>query len=869
MLDVCAVAYVLLGREPARTLDLYGQDLGLPPKAARRWVAALVGLHDIGKATPVFQSDWRPGMEVDIAAGFVFGASYPNVKHGLLSQKILIEVLVGIGFDAVVANVVADALGAHHGYRFDAAQLRRVIKSDLGEGLWTTARLELVSTYFAAIGLCLTEYPSVTTFFGQAHVRLAGLTTFSDWIGSTEDHFPTDRLVADPAQYYRDSLRRAEAALDGIGWNRRAPLTPANPSFEQLFPTLEPNALQRAMIEVVKEIVSPSLIIVEAPMGRGKTEAAFYAHAVLQSRLGHRGMYVALPSQATGNAMFERTRAFLASADRKEAPDLQLLHGASLLNDSYAKIQVSGVNGVTNTSENVWARSWFTSNKRGMLSEYGVGTVDQALLGIMNIKHQPLRLWGLGNRTVVIDEVHAYGLYTTKLIELLVEWLGAMDSTVILLSATLTAAQRRRLVQRYGGLGEPDAVPYPRISTVTRGVVQVRGFAAGVAQKVNLKNAPLAISELTPLVQGLVEQGGCVAAILNTVQRAQDLYEAMGPGEVIDGGKRLSDGSEVYLFHARYPADERQAREAGVLRRFGIHGARPERAILIATQVIEQSLDLDFDVMVTDLAPIDLIIQRIGRLHRHARPVRPQAHSKPVVFIAGLTAADELPDLTSAYFDKVYEAHALYLTWLTLAGRETVTIPSEIELLVEQVYGDNPVQATEDGNREVIAKALAAKQSGDFNQSRTAISPLVSIRAPRVFTTPDGLGPTVLRGDNHDPEVSEQLRVSTRLGREGIVVIPLFRFGRELYLEPEKVTRVSLDEEPSWSLAKQMYLRHVKLSRWEIVNEYRANGPTAAWSKNPLLRYALPLVLEERVAQVGALRVGLDGELGVTYNRDS
>lgn len=869
MLDVCAVAYVLLGREPAETLRLCAQDLGLPPAAARQWIAALVGLHDFGKATPTFERAWARGKAAVEVAGLPFPDASGKPKHGLLSQKLLRDKLVEMGVSASVAGVVADAIGAHHGFRFDQRKIQGVTRQHLGTGGWVDVRQELADEYFEAIGLDLTEPPSADGFAGQAYVRLAGLTTFSDWIGSTADYFPTSRLVTDPRAHYQDALALAESALDSIGWSRRTPLVPNGTGFAELFPDFAPNELQQATIEVVDATIAPSLIVVEAPMGQGKTEAALYAHAALQERLGHRGMYVALPSQATGNAMFERMKEFLASVDRQEPPDLQLLHGASILNDSYANIKVSGVDGPDNTEENVWARSWFTSNKRGLLSEYGVGTVDQALLGVLNLKHQPLRLWGLGNRTVVIDEVHAYELFTSELIEHLVEWLAALGSTVILLSATLPRSTRRRLLKRYEGSAEPEDVAYPRITQVQGGKVTVRGFAAGAAKPVRLVRAPLAVDELAPLVLDLPSRGGCAAAIMNTVQRAQDLYAALGEGEEIEGGKRLSDGTEVYLFHARYPAIERRAREAGVIARFGKRGTRPRRALLVATQVIEQSLDLDFDVMVTDLAPIDLIIQRLGRLHRHERPARPVAHREPVLHVAGLTASDVPPDLKSTYFDKVYEAYALYVTWLALADRSGIVVPDEIEALIEQVYGDakDLVTATAPEIGELIRRAKEDKERADKSQSRNAKNPLVSIKSPQVFTTVDGV-PLDSNEESEDPGVNEQLVVTTRLGPPSVVVIPLFKSGDEFYLEREHLTRVSLRDEPTWGEAKQLYLHHVKLSRREVVDAYRKVGRVEAWGRHPLLRYAMPLILEEGQARLGSLRIALDRHLGITYTRD-
>ena len=236
------------------------------------------------------------------------------------------------------------------------------------------------------------------------------------------------------------------------------PLVSKQCSLEQTFSylvdageTFRPRALQTRISDLLENIDAPALFVVEAPMGEGKTELAFYAHLELQRQNGHRGLYVALPTQATGNAMFERTRDFLQTfsatrSDLAERLDLQLLHGATLLKESYQDIVIRKIDEKEN--EVVVARSYFSHRKRALLSEYGVGTVDQALLSVLNIKHQFVRLWGLGNRVVVLDEVHAYDTYTGTLIESLVRWLHALGSSVIVITNDEPELARRWLRRR-------------------------------------------------------------------------------------------------------------------------------------------------------------------------------------------------------------------------------------------------------------------------------------------------------------------------------------------------------------------------------------------------------------------------------------
>ena len=202
-------------------------------------------------------------------------------------------------------------------------------------------------------------------------------------------------------------------------------------------------------------------------MGEGKTEAAFYTHLELQRRFGHRGLYVAMPTKATGNAMFKRTLSFMRSQGTDRRLDLQLLHGATLLNDAFQNLRLSGIHDPTTGGE-IRAGEWFTHKKRALLSEYGVGTVDQALLPILPVRHNFVRLWGLANRVVVFDEIHEYDAYTGTLGPPVARLL-ALGSSVVLLSATLPPSIRRKMADVAGSKFPSQEEEYPRLSVFCPG----------------------------------------------------------------------------------------------------------------------------------------------------------------------------------------------------------------------------------------------------------------------------------------------------------------------------------------------------------------------------------------------------------------
>jgi len=866
LLDVAASAEAILEREPPKTLELYARDLNLEPPPAKAWICALAGLHDLGKASPAFQQKWELGLERVQASGLSWQSPPTpppdDLPHNVISEAVLPGLLEDRGWKPRAAQQVAAALGAHHGFRATAADLEKAVTTrEKGNANWDSVRCEL---FEAVLGVLeVGEAPQVRLYGGAAFERLAGLTSFADWIGSSLDFHP---LGDDLAEYYRKAKARAEQKLDSIGWLRREPLMPEPPSLEEVFAYLgrpeqpfRARPLQTSLEGLLEGVGAPALFLIEAPMGEGKTEAAFYAHLRLQAANGHRGMYVALPTQATGNLMFERAKGFLGCCGESRPLDLQLLHGASELVEAYQKILVRP-NRPEEEKEGVEAQVWFSHRKRGLLSEYAVGTVDQALLGILPTKHQFVRLWGLGNRVVVLDEVHAYDTYTSGLIETLVRWLWALDSSVVLMSATLPKARREALLKAFGAEEIPEA-EYPRITRVVKGQPKptVTTFTAREQPTLGLQALPL---DLEAVAKGALEQarlGGCVACIVNTVQRAQELYEKLQAerGDV-----------EVCLFHARYPVEERLERERAVLERFGKEGRRPAKAILVATQVVEQSLDLDFDVMFTDLAPLDLVLQRAGRLHRHPR--ERHAHTTPTLWVAGLECQG-VPDFGPA--ERIYERYVLLRSWLALHGRTQIKLPGEIDCLVQEVYSEPVPQGLSPEWQEALEQAWERMHRRDSrDQDEAAYAP---------FGQPHETGwldpQEFLKLPDDEPNPDDDPSLGTRKGRPSVTVVLLHKVGGKFCLDKEGQQPVSLDSRLELAEAKRLFARSVRLSRHELVQNdlealkahREAHGlGEKPWGKTPLLAHAHPVVLEGSRAVLGGLELELHPELGVVYRSD-
>jgi CRISPR-associated endonuclease/helicase Cas3 len=832
LLDVAACAWEILEREPKSTRHLYAQDLRLEPDQTLAWVCALVGLHDLGKASPAFQQKWADGAaRVKTKLSWFDAQTKPpdDVPHSAVSQVELRKLLQQKGWAGRTSFKVADAVGAHHGWRVDAETQKKACQ-DANKGIadWDTARAELFDVVLEVLGV--RTVPNVPDLSAGAFQRLAGLTSFADWVGSSFEFHE----LTDPHSYLAQVRDRAAQKLDALGWSDRTPLTSQKIPLEQAFSYLvapdqvfTPRPLQLEIEQLLENVNSPTLFVVEAPMGEGKTELALYAHLELQRQIGHRGLYIALPTQATGNAMFGRTKDFLQSfassrgQDVSQRLDLQLLHGATLLKDDYQNLVIHIPD--EKPEESVVARSYFSHRKRALLSEYGVGTIDQALLGVLYIKHQFVRLWGLGNRVVVLDEVHAYDTYTGSLIVALVRWLHELGSSVVVMSATLPANKRQELLAAFAAQPAPTA-EYPRITKVENGLALSVHVPASSHKTLHLKPTLSNETSLAGQLLALTQNRGCAAFIANTVDRAQQVYRLL---------ENNSMGIPIYLFHARFPIQERQEREQECLKLFSKHGSqanpnRPARAILIATQVVEQSVDLDFDVMITDLAPVDLILQRAGRLQRHAvnNPTRGQ-HTEPVLYVAGLTGLEQTPDLETYYWNLIYDEYILLRTWQALAEKTKIDLPADIDNLVQLVYGTTPL-GNDDENLK--ARSQKAAQKRELEQDTNVIE----AENATIGNPQDGVSDLSSHDPAHPEDEPEKhtKRIVTRKGEENITVVPLHKIGSDFYLFDTDTKPVSLAAALDLTSAKTIYARSVRLGRWDPSAHQNALSQRLALAKN-------------------------------------
>ena len=694
---------------------------------ARATFVFLAGVHDVGKVDIRFTCQRQDLAELIRRQGLVVlrKRDYPErslLPHGLVSQFALQEDIAEGRGDGSRALQWAILVGVHHGRYPDAGavyvarqQYRTQEGSREDDPRWGQARSEILRWMAARSGFPLiapgTALPELPIAVASAY---ASALVIADWLASNEDYFPLrPRPVGESgklsiegypeltADQQRDRVERAwmRAAFPSPLRIPEAPTGEAADFYRHRFgwpASYRPTEAQRVAIEIATR-EDPDLMIVEAPPGSGKTELAFAAAEVLMRARGLQGVFVALPTQATTNAMFERVTSWLTSilGDEPQKLGIQLAHGKNSLNESFVKLLERGKSPleVHDDEEDLGlhASRWMGQRWRSTLSPVVVGTIDQVLLAALKSRHVLVRHLGLMGKVVVIDEVHAADEYMETYLEAALTWLGMYGIPVVLLSATLPPARRSALLEAYrrgrgssveGAESVEGMIGYPVISTVSSAGVRVHEIdgEAEVAKRI----VPTSVGsprEIAQMLDRELAQGGCAVVIRNTVREAQETYEAV---------RELFGREQTTLLHSRFLAAERAARDRRMLELFG-KGAtqRPQRHVVVATQVIEQSLDVDFDLMLTDPAPMDLVLQRIGRLHRHERADRPVGlrEARCLVLVEDLSAA---PWSYSTGTDHVYPRHAVLRALGILSDRGEITVrePVDYAQLTALAYSD-------------------------------------------------------------------------------------------------------------------------------------------------------------------------------------
>ncbi|MEK7813204.1 MAG: CRISPR-associated helicase Cas3', partial [Candidatus Desantisbacteria bacterium] len=529
----------------------------------------IAAAHDVGKVSPTFQE------KIYRDIGTVLGLINPALDKTIGGHCAVSQATV-----SQYPKYIPEILGRHHGYT--SSGINSPDAEVYGGTEWQKQRIELLDALKRDLNV---EWPMVSSAFHSD--VLAGLTTVADWIGSGS-------LFDESAQ--GDWENSISEALDRAGF-----VTPnilKGLSFSEIF-KFPPREIQIRLMEAIR---TQGVYVLEAPMGSGKTEAALYAAYQSLEEGRATGIYFALPTQLTSDKVYERMNQFLSKILAEGDPHRHslLLHGSAWLRNT--ELGQEGAPGC----------SWFNTSKRGLLAPFAVGTIDQALMAVMNVKHGFVRTFGLAGKVVILDEVHSYDSYTGTILKELVRSLRELHCTVIILSATLTDNQRHSLVgipcMKEGALSAyPLITKYPKDGVAQE--YEVERLKDSLLSIYICEDNDRAVDEL--LLRA--ERGEQVLWIENTVDEAQTRYCLLA-------AKAMEMGLDCGLLHSRFLKVDRQKNEDRWVGLFGKAGHNLRQAkgrILVGTQVLEQSLDIDADFLVTRLCPMDMLFQRMGRLWRH------------------------------------------------------------------------------------------------------------------------------------------------------------------------------------------------------------------------------------------------------------
>lgn len=853
---------LLLHWLPQSVREGLSQELG--EDGAVSFAVLLALLHDIGKMTPLFVSRIAGSLPEIVDRLSSAGLEVPDIKsfrdsakspHALAGAAILSDA----GFPEVAVQVVF----AHHGQTmtenesdtFDIiTELYKQHYFDYKNGnekIWRAIHSEWIRFSLDYAGYsCQDELPKNVDI--KTQVILSGLVVMADWIASNTEYFPL--IFTDET----GSLSMCEQrACDG--WNRiRLPYPWSSASFvmdssdfEERFGFL-PNAVQSAVLSAVCESASPGIMILEAQMGVGKTEAALAAAEVFSARFAEGGIFFGLPTQATANGIFPRLLewARLQSEDCRHA--IRLAHGMSEMNEDYRSLFKGDSCTEEDSDSGLVVHSWFKGRKQALLSNFVIGTVDQLLLCSLKQRHLMLRHIGIAGKVVVVDECHAYDAFMNQYLECAISWLGAYGVPVILLSATLPPARRRALVSAYLGDGAQSLYDgwesteaYPLLTWTDGKCVKSRAIEQNTASR-TVKITGMTDDDIASFLFCRLECGGCAGIIVNTVSRAQKIGSML---------KEALPDYRVMIVHSHFLMTDRAEWEKKLLSELGKSSSfeSRNRLIVVGTQVLEQSLDIDFDIMITDLCPMDLLLQRIGRLHRHPWRKRPEPlnASECGVLYAGETETES-------------GASTIYGEWLLKRTRSIlpphIKLPEDIAPLVHKAYSEP--EDKNDSDYSLYLQTIKDKEVRAKN---------FRIKKPSSGDSLIGWLATSQEGDERHMEAS------VRDGDMSVEVLIMVDYGNG-YLgfvaggEPISAS-CTPDEETARRIAQQR-LRLPYIFTYKIGEVIKALEETTsvnlyAWQESAWLRGELVLLIgADGFASLAGYRLHYDSNKGLTYRKE-
>ena len=830
--------------------------------------------HDIGKATAVFQArilEMLPevrerlaeeGLEIADIKTFTNPSA---VAHALAGQVILQQRGVKEG--------ICEIVGAHHGKPQEAVSestfdeyLVNFRGKDSDARLWAEIWDAFLRYALEVSGI--QDASIIPELSGPQRVLLSGLLVMADWVASNQFYHPTisiDELGQEDMYPKRTRSAWKKLKLPAVWSAELGGMDEV--AFAENF-GFPPNELQKAVLETSDAVISPGILIVEAQMGVGKTEAALAAAEVFAGKCGSGGLFFGLPTQATANGIFPRIRTWAeeqvaVQGESKEKLSIRLAHGKAELNQDYADLLEAGKGEFTGEAcigededQALVVHSFFRGRKQVLLSDFVIATVDQILMAALKQKHLMLRHLGMAGKIVIIDEVHAYDAYMNVYLERALCWLGAYHVPVILLSATLPASRRIDFVDAYLNTSKREirerekrftqgeeadwrySRAYPLLTWTDGKEVHQKGLQLQSASR-SVAIRHVKESERIQTLRDKLRDGGCAIVILSTIRRAQEFAKEV---------REQMPDSDIVLLHSAFLMPDRAARERELLQKLGKRSTKEERdhLIVIGTSVLEQSLDIDGDVMLTDLCPMDLLLQRLGRLHRHPvhDAMRPEQLKAAQCYVI---EPDE--DAFESGTRAIYGDYLLMRTRKRLLDK--ITLPTDIPNLVQDCYDDRePDWETE---AEKIMYGKAKEKEEQRSKDKQTMAAVYCLDKPRK-SLENWL--KSLKADIDEEEAQAQVRDS----ENSIEVLLFVQKGNEIHHLPWQhegrrlpVERILSPEEKRDLLRQSVKLPGALCREYQIKKTLEALKPmnelvlSGEWKHDPMLREESFLLLNEQL----------------------
>lgn len=799
MLDSGACAEALMRTSFRSSAHQIAETLSVDEKCAVGIVAYIVALHDIGKSHPAFQ---RKSHNVDdavyerIHAVLAFDGTYESpgapFRHERYSADVIRRIWEALGMDDDAIDMVGAVIMRHHqgkrgGARAIVSTIARPYVCAQNELEQRVRNVMLADGTLNALNNCAD--------WSRFCALTEGIIIASDWIASGAWFEEPGTDIPDSAdhEYFDMAYATALSAIDDIGIAETA--LPEIHAMSDLFSYISDSTMRPMQRAVSAMETVPRMVVIEDVPGAGKTEAAVYLAARLQRAFGKSGLYFALPTAATSNQMYERMNQIVSKLNQ---PGFRLLHGTAWAADQTGTSDIHDPS-AENGTETIGSE-WLASSRKALLAQNAVGTVDQAMMAALRARYSGLRMLGLAEKVLIIDEVHAYDAYMSDIIELLLMWCGDLEIPVILLSATLPESKKLAFIDAYAegmrsensGVQQMDlsklSMQYPLLTGLYPDGRIEQKFVPGAQDKsvaYELRQGITDVNAIAKLALTEVKNGGNLCVMANTVTDADAIYSAI---------KDQANGElPILLYHARFTVGARAVIEQKCVGTYGKHGLRPKRSILVCTQVVEQSLDVDFDEMITFIAPIDLLIQRTGRIHRHSENPRPDSmrSAKMIVLIptAGELANEHhLPGTYYVYAPCVLSATIAYLSEKTV---HTLSMLSDTRGAIESVYA---------GANNAIDQAWAEQIFSDQMREAAASGCEIGEPYPYGYWPLDDISSSQVFGDS-----DSDIAVATRDGGNSVRVVLADADLYERYIDQRASGRIGADT------YREMLLRSVNI----------------------------------------------------------